>query len=110
MYGSSPNVFTKTEVAGALTEFQNRGYGYIWAWKDQDWSDGLPDNGNKQTLYLMHNYLKFGKTSYNSGIILPALSKIDGTDNVELSFDWCWCMTGAAKAARASPGSSSLPS
>ena len=97
VFGSSPNVFTKAEVSGALTEFQTRGYGYIWGWKDQDWSDGLPDNGNKQTLYLMHNYLKFGKTSYNSGIILPALSKIDGTDNVELSFDWSWCMTGASK-------------
>ena len=97
VFGSSPNVFTKTEVAGALTEFQNRGYGYIWGWQNQDWSDGLPDNGNKQTMYLMHNYLKFGKTSYNSGIILPALSKINGTDNVELSFDWCWCMTGGAK-------------
>ena len=97
VFGSSPNVFTKTEVAGALTEFQNRGYGYIWGWQNQDWSDRLPDNGNKQTMYLMHNYLKFGKTSYNSGIILPALSKINGTDNVELSFDWCWCMTGGAK-------------
>ena len=97
VYSSSPNVFTKAEVAGALTEFQNRGYGYIWGWKGQDWSDGLPDSGNKQTLYLMHNYLKFGKTSYNSGIVLPALSKIAGTENVEISFDWSWCMTGASK-------------
>ena len=95
--GTSPNVFTKAEVADALTEFQNRGYGYVWGWKDQDWSDGLPDNGNKQTLYLMHNYLKFGKTSYNSGIILPAMSGISGTADVDLTFDWCWCMTGASK-------------
>ena len=97
VFGSSPNVFTKAEVAGALTEFQSRGYGYIWGWKDQDWSDGLPDSGNKQTLYLMHNYLKFGKTSYNSGIVLPALAKISGTADVDLTFDWCWCMTGGAK-------------
>ena len=95
--GSSPNVFTKAEVADALTEFQSRGYGYVWGWKDQDWSDGTPDNGNKQTLYLMHNYLKFGKTSYNSGLILPALSAISGTADVDLTFDWCWCMTGASK-------------
>jgi hypothetical protein len=95
--GSSPNAFTKAEVAGALAELQNRGYGYVWGWKDQDWSDGLPDNGNKQTLYFMHNYLKFGKTSYNSGIILPALTKMTGTENVDLTFDWCWCMTGASK-------------
>ena len=95
--GTSPNLFTKAEVADALVEFQKRGYGYVWGWKDQDWSDGLPDNGNKQTLYLMHNYLKFGKTSYNSGIILPALSGISGTADVDLTFDWCWCMTGASK-------------
>lgn len=95
--GSSPNVFTKAEVAGALAEFQNRGYGYVWGWQDQDWSDGTPDTGNKQTLYLMHNYLKFGKTSCNSGIILPALSGISGTADVDLTFDWCWCMTGASK-------------
>ena len=95
--GTSPNAFTKAEVAGALTELQNRGYGYVWGWKGQDWSDGLPDNGSKQTLYFMHNYLKFGKTSYNSGIILPALGKMTGTENVDLTFDWCWCMTGASK-------------
>ena len=95
--GSSPNAFTKADVAGALAELQTRGYGYVWGWKDQDWSDGLPDSGNKQTLYFMHNYLKFGKTSCNSGIILPALSKISGTADVDLTFDWCWCMTGGAK-------------
>ena len=95
--GSSPNAFTKAEVAGALAELQARGYGYVWGWKDQDWSDGTPDTGNKQTLYFMHNYLKFGKTSYNSGIILPALAGISGTADVDLTFDWCWCMTGASK-------------
>lgn len=97
VFGSSPNAFTKADVAGALAELQTRGYGYVWGWKDQDWSDGLPDNGNKQTLYFMHNYLKFGKTSYNSGLILPALSKISGTADVDLTFDWCWCMTAASK-------------
>ena len=97
VFGSSPNAFTKADVAGALAELQTRGYGYVWGWKDQDWSDGLPDSGNKQTLYFMHNYLKFGKTSYNSGLILPALSKISGTADVDLTFDWCWCMTGGAK-------------
>ena len=97
VYGSSPNAFTKADVAGALAELQTRGYGYVWGWKDQDWSDGLPDSGNKQTLYFMHNYLKFGKTSYNSGLILPALSKISGTADVDLTFDWCWCMTSASK-------------
>jgi|GEM_PF-612760 len=94
---SSPNIFTKTDVADALTAFVAKGYGYIWGWKGQEWSDGTPDSGNKQTLYLMKNYLKFGKTDYNSGIILPALSTISGTADVDLTFDWCWCMTGAKK-------------
>ena len=95
--GSAPNMFTTSALAPALAEFQKRGYGYIWGWSGQDWSDGTPDNGNKQTLYLMKNYLKFGKTSYNSGIILPALANIEGMADVDLTFDWCWCMTGASK-------------
>ena len=95
--GTSPNAFTKADVAGALAELQTRGYGYVWGWKGQDWSDGLPDSGNKQTLYFMHNYLKFGKSDCNSGLVLPALSKITGTADVDLTFDWCWCMTGGAK-------------
>ena len=95
--GSSPNVFTKPELSTLLTEFTTRGYGYIWGWKDQEWSNGTPDNGNKQTLYINKNYLKFGKTDYNSGIILPALASLTSTADVELTFDWCWCMTGGSK-------------
>ncbi|MBQ3873736.1 MAG: BACON domain-containing protein [Bacteroidales bacterium] len=94
--GSAGNVFS-TSYADALAELQTRGYGYIWGWKDQEWSDGTPDSSDKQTLYLMKNYLKFGKTDYSSGIILPALSTINGTANVDLTFDWCWCMTAKKK-------------
>ena len=93
--GSSPNIFTKTELANLLTELQTRGYGYVWGWKDQAWSDGTPDNGNKQTLYLNKNYLKFGKTSYSSGLILPALKNLSAATDVTLTFDWCWCKTGS---------------
>ena len=81
--GSSPNIFTKTELATLLTELQSRGYGYVWGWKDQAWSDGTPDSGNKQTMYLCKNYLKFGKTSYSSGIILPALSSLTAAKDVD---------------------------
>ena len=96
--GSAPNVFTKAGLEDFFEAFTTRGYTYIWGWKDQDWSDGEPDNGNKETLYLQKNYLKFGKTDYSSGIILPALSKIDGSADIQLNFDWCWCMTGGSKA------------
>ena len=95
---TAPNVFTASTCAGFTDEMVKRGYGYIWGWAGQDWSDGTPDSGNNRTLYLQKNYLKFGKTSYNSGIILPAMSEISGTADVELSFDWCWQVTTAFKA------------
>ena len=93
--GSSPNIFTNEKLATLLAELQTRGYGYVWGWKDQPWSDGTPDHGNKQTLYLDKNYLKFGKTSYSSGLILPALSALTEAKDVTLTFDWCWCKTGS---------------
>ena len=93
---TAPNVFTSTAVEGLLAEFISRGYGYVWGWKDQPWSDGDPDNGNKRTMYIQKNYLKFGKTSYSSGIILPVLSALTGPSDVELTFNWCSCMTGNA--------------
>ena len=94
---AAPNIFGTEGLADLVNEFNARGYGYVWGWKDQDWSDGTPDNGNKRTLYLQRNYLKFGKTSYNSGIILPAMSEISGKTDIMLEFDWCWSMTGAKK-------------
>jgi hypothetical protein len=93
---TAPNVFTVEALAPCLAEFMSRGYGYIWGWSGQPWSDGTPDNGNKRTLYLQKNYLKFGKSKYNSGIILPALSALPAAGNVDLTFNWCSCMTGNA--------------
>ena len=91
----APNVFGNAATYGdMIAKFQEIGYGFVWGWKGQDWSDGNPDNGNKRTLYLQKNYLKFGKTSYSSGLRTPALKAIEGTDDVLLSFDWCYCMTG----------------
>lgn len=95
---TAPNIFANAEkYADLIQAFQTRGYGYVWGWKGQDWSDGDPDSGNKRTLYIQKNYLKFGKTNYSSGIILPALKAIEGSDDVTLSFDWCYCMTGGNK-------------
>ena len=93
---TAPNVFTVADLAPCLAEFISRGYGYVWGWTGQEWSDGEPDNGNKRTLYLQKNYLKFGKSKYNSGIILPALTALPGTANLTLTFNWCSCMTGNA--------------
>ncbi|MBR5924064.1 MAG: BACON domain-containing protein [Bacteroidales bacterium] len=95
--GSSPNIFTTTALQPILTTLQEKGYGYIWGGKGLEWSTAVPDSGNGQTLYLQKNYLKFGKSDYSSGLILPALTSLTAAANVELTFDWCWCMTGKSK-------------
>lgn len=95
--GSSPNIFTTEALKPILADLQTKGFGYIWGGKGLEWSTAEPDSGNGRTLYLQKNYLKFGKSDYNSGIILPALSSLTASANVELTFDWCWCMTGGSK-------------
>ncbi len=95
--GSSPNIFTTAALQPILAELQTKGYGFIWGGKGLEWSTAEPDSGNGRTLYLQKNYLKFGKSDYSSGLILPALSALTSAANVELTFDWCWCMTGGSK-------------
>ena len=95
---TAPNVFTSAACDGFLTEAVARGYAYFWGpASDGGWSDSLGDD-NPKVLYLQKNYLKFGKTSYNAGIKLPPLSSLTSTANIELTFDWCWQVTGAYKA------------
>lgn len=95
--GSSPNIFTTPALQPILADLQTKGYGFIWGGKGLEWSTAEPTNGNGRTLYLQKNYLKFGKSDYSSGLILPALTALTSAANVELTFDWCWCMTGGAK-------------
>ena len=95
--GSSPNIFTTAALQPILADLQTKGYGFIWGGKGLEWSTAEPDSGNGRTLYLQKNYLKFGKSDYSSGLILPALTALTSAANVELTFDWCWCMTGSSK-------------
>ena len=95
--GSSPNIFTTAALQPILADLQTKGYGFIWGGKGLEWSTAEPDSGNGRTLYLQKNYLKFGKSDYSSGLILPALTALTSAANVELTFDWCWCMTGGSK-------------
>ncbi|MCH5173283.1 MAG: hypothetical protein J1D85_03625 [Bacteroidales bacterium] len=94
---TAPNVFTAAACAGFLEEAAARGYTYFWGpTTDGGWSESLGDD-NPKVLYLQSNYLKFGKSDVSAGIKLPALSRISGTSDIELSFDWCWQVTGAFK-------------
>ena len=96
--GSSPNIFTNAKAQPILKDLQDRGYGFVWSGKGiEGWQTSAPTNGNGQTLYLQKNYLKFGKSDYSSGLVLPAISTLGGPTDVKLTFDWCWCMTGGSK-------------
>ena len=94
---TAPNVFTTAACEGFLAAAVAKGYGYFWGPKDGNWSDSLGDD-NPKVLYLQKNYLKFGKTAYNAGIKLPALSALTAKANIELTFDWCWQITGSNNA------------
>lgn len=50
-----------------------------------------------ECIYLQNNYLKFGKTGYQAGIILPKLEDIPSGVTTVLSFDWCPMRQGSGK-------------
>jgi hypothetical protein len=51
-----------------------------------------------ECIYLQRNYLKFGKTAYQAGIILPKLAEdIPASATPVISFDWCPMRQGSGK-------------
>ncbi len=53
-------------------------------------------NPGLKTIYLQNAYLKFGATKKQSGLRLPFL-KIEGTQDIAVSFRWCSQMQGDGK-------------
>lgn len=100
--GKAPSLASDANGKLARAALEDKGYtflnskGYTNKSTEPDpsgsWEEALT------SIYLQKNYLKFGKTSYNAGIVLPPLSAIeDEAVDVELSFDWCWHVTAAFK-------------
>lgn len=72
----------KIDGVSALDAFLQKGYNFLRV---------TPTSTNaSECIYLQQNYLKFGKTGYQAGIILPKLAEDvpSGTTAVML-FDWC---------------------
>ncbi len=42
-----------------------------------------------ECIYLQRNYLKFGKTGYQAGIILPKIEDVPAGVNLTMTFVWC---------------------
>ena len=66
-------------------------------------SDALESHGYTleetpgHAIYLQKNYLKFGKTDYQAGITLPALTDVPENTKLTLSFDWAPMVGGTRK-------------
>lgn len=51
-----------------------------------------------ECIYLQKNYLKFGKTGYQGGIIFPTMETLGtGVEDVVVKFDWCTMRQGSGK-------------
>lgn len=51
-----------------------------------------------ECIYLQQNYLKMGKTSYQGGLVLPAMKDIpEDAANLHIGFDWCPMRQGSGK-------------
>lgn len=72
----------KVDGVSALTALETAGYQMLRVW--------APDKKEGECIYLQQNYLKFGKTGYQAGIILPTGMLVpDNAGTVSLEFDWC---------------------
>ena len=72
----------KVDGVSALQALEAAGYQMLRVW--------APDKKEGECIYLQQNYLKFGKTGYQAGIILPTGMLVpDNAGTVSLEFDWC---------------------
>lgn len=91
---TAPNIYSTAALEPLQKALAEKGYDFINSGKNGETWVPISEKNDK-TVYLQRNYLKFGKTSYNAGIVLPALANIEDTQDVTVEFDWCWQVTGA---------------
>ena len=101
--GSAPNVWKMASSADFFSKFNEIGYSYLYGTTGSTEYVAGPaaepnaSVGKDGSIYIQDSYLKFGQTSYNLALVLPALSTIQATETVLVEFDWCWQVTGAFK-------------
>lgn len=74
--GTAPQIYTAANEAGELASDALEARGYTL--------EEIPGHA----IYLQKNYLKFGKTDYQAGLTLPALTDVPENTKLTLSFDW----------------------
>lgn len=100
---SAPNVWKMATSSDFFAKFNELGYQYLYGKVGSTEFVAGPaqepnaEVGKDGSMYIQADYLKFGQTSYNGALRLPALSSLRGTANLTIEFDWCWQVTGAFK-------------
>ena len=87
---SAPQISTpKVDGVSALEALEAKGYQML----------RVRAEGKKESecIYLQRNYLKFGKTSYQAGIVLPSIDGISAGEALNINFDWCPMRQGSGK-------------
>ncbi|MDE7116539.1 MAG: BACON domain-containing protein [Muribaculaceae bacterium] len=65
-------------------ELSARGYEFL-----RSWAPGKDSDKSHECIYIQRNYLKFGKTGYQGGIIFPKMESLgEGVSGLKLAFDW----------------------
>lgn len=90
MYNAtSPQISTPKMIYNGMTACQaleEKGYRFLRA---QNTDAYVGDENATECIYLMKNYLKFGKTDFQGGIILPPLQELEDKEDVVMTFNWC---------------------
>lgn len=72
---------SKIDGVSSLDALREKGYDVLYV------QNGTDDSKAGKSCYLQVNYLKFGKSGYQSGIKLPSVTPAAGT-TVTVAFDW----------------------
>lgn len=77
----------KVDGVSALDALEAKGYEFL----------RVTTKTEGECIYLQQNYLKFGKTSYQAGIVLPSMDNVPAGTKLTLAFDWCPMRQGSGK-------------
>ena len=72
-----------------LQALEAKGYEFLRVWD--------PSKDEDECIYLQKNYLKFGKTAYQAGIVLSNIEGVPEGEKTTFSFDWCPMRQGSGK-------------
>lgn len=65
-------------------ELAARGYEFL-----REWASSKDGDSSHECIYIQRNYLKFGKTGYQGGVIFPKMESLgNGISGLKFAFDW----------------------